>query len=315
MRSVVITAVLLAAAAVAGTPSFPATAAAPAERPSGDPKAEKDGNQRTDLPDTTTGDRFRVEAGGDGIGATVSTSGSSGRQGVIGPVSTSGNGAPRCTHSPATYGEYPNVVDANSGEIPDPASQVSRDNNGRAETGWVRSCPNGSGTNPFYWAPVAIDPIDLVPDALADARSRLPAPIPAINPDAAAGGIVNLGMWLAVDDPGITTARAALAGVWAEVTATATGITIDFGNGDAITCEGLGTPIPDSALDDLDQGPCGYTYRQSSPDNDPYRLTITTTYAVSWTTSAGTNGTLTPIGRSTTIDYDVDEIQTIGISN
>ena len=262
-----------------------------------------------DLPDTTTGDRFRVRAGGDGIGATVS------RTGVIGPVSTSGGNVARCTHSPATSGEFPNVVGADSGEIPDPASQVSRDNNGRAETGWVRSCPNGGGTDPFYWAPATIDPVDLVPDALADARPRLPTPTPAINPDATAGGIVNLGMWLAVDDPGITTARAALAGVWAEVTAVASGTIVDFGNGDTITCEGLGTPIPEGALDELDQGPCGYTYRQSSPDDDPYRLTITTTYAISWTTSGGSNGTLTPIGRSTTIDYDVDEIQTIGVSN
>jgi hypothetical protein len=300
---------LLGLAETARATSPPPEPAAPDVK--GGPSVQND----SELPDTTTGDRFRVEAGGDSIGATVGNTGRPGRQGVIGPVSTSANGAPRCTHSPATYGEYPNVVDANSGEIPDPASQVSRDNNGRAETGWVRSCPNGGGTDPFYWAPAAIDPVDLVPDALADARSRLPAPIPAINPDAAAGGIVNLGMWLAVDDPGITTARAALAGVWAEVTATATGIVIDFGNGDTTTCEGLGTPIPDSALDDLEQGPCGYTYRRSSPDDDPYRLTITTTYAINWTTSAGTNGTLTPIDRSTTIGYDVDEIQTIGISN
>ena len=291
----------LAGTAQAGSPP-------PVQRPpdvKGGPSVQLD----PDLPDTTTGDRFRVRAGGDGIGATVS------RTGVIGPVSTSSGNVARCTHSPATYGEFPNVVGADSGEIPDPASQVSRDNNGRAETGWVRSCPNGGGTDPFYWAPATIDPVDLVPDALADARTRLPTPTPAINPDATAGGIVNLGMWLAVDDPGITTARAALAGVWAEVTAVASGTIIDFGNGDTISCEGLGTPIPEGALDELDQGPCGYTYRQSSPDDDPYRLTITTTYAISWTTSGGSNGTLTPIGRSTTIDYDVDEIQTIGVSN
>ena len=309
MRSVALAGLVVAAALIVGAPSFPAAAAPPADRPTGDPKADKDANNNPDLPDTTTGDRFRVRAGGDGIGATVS------RTGVIGPVSTSSGNVARCTHSPATYGEFPNVVDADSGEIPDPASQVSRDNNGRAETGWVRSCPNGGGTDPFYWAPATIDPVDLVPDALADARTRLPTPTPAINPDATAGGIVNLGMWLAVDDPGITTARAALAGVWAEVTAVASGTIVDFGNGDTITCEGLGTPIPEGALDELDQGPCGYTYRQSSPDDDPYRLTITTTYAISWTTSGGSNGTLTPIGRSTTIDYDVDEIQTIGVSN
>lgn len=292
-----------AGTAIASTPE-PATSAATAN-----PKGATNGNTAFDSPDTSTGDRFRVRASGDSIGASVS------RTGVIGPVSTSSDNTARCTHSPATYGEYPNVVDANSGEIPDPASQVSRDNNGRVETGWVRSCPNGGGTDPFYWAPAAIDPVDLLPDALADARKRLPAPTPAINPDPAAGGIVNLGMWLAVDDPGITTARAALAGVWAEVTAAASGTIVDFGNGDTITCEGLGTPIPERALDELDQGPCGYTYRQSSPDDDPYRLTITTTYAISWTTSAGSSGTLTPIGNSTTIDYDVDEIQTIGVSN
>ena len=87
------------------------------------------------------------------------------------------------------------------------------------------------------------------------------------------------------------------------------------GEQDTINCDGVGTPIPDSALNSLDQGPCGYTYPQSSPDDDPYQLTITTNYTITYTTSTGANGTLTPITRSVTIDYDVDEIQTIGVSN
>jgi hypothetical protein len=238
-----------------------------------------------------------------------------GRQGVVGPVSTTHPDAPRCTHRPATYGEYPNVVPADATGTPDPASQIARDNAGRNETGWVRECTGGNTADPFYWAPAAIDPVDLVPNALADARTRLPTPGPAINPDATAGGIVNLGMWLAVDDPGTTAARATLAGVWAEVTATASNISVDFGNGDTITCDGLGTPIPDSALESVDQGPCGYTYRQSSPDDHPYQLTITTAYAINWATSSGQTGTLAPITRSVAVDYDVDEIQTIGVSN
>ena len=72
---------------------------------------------------------------------------------------------------------------------------------------------------------------------------------------------------------------------------------------------------PIDALDSLDQGPCGYTYGQSSPDDDPYRLAITAVYDIAWTTSNGADGTLADIRRTITVDYDVDEIQTIGVSN
>jgi hypothetical protein len=278
-----------------------------------DPKAPNDFNQG-DHDSSSTGDGFRVDASGDGtIGAEVSQPGTNG---VRGPVSVTGaGGPPPCTHRPATYGEYPNVVPDGSGPLPDPADQVNRDNNGRAETGWVRECPGGGAADPFYWAPAAIDPVDLVPDALSRVSAQLAAPTPAINPDVTAGGIVNLGMWLAIDDPGTTTARAALAGVWAQVTATATSLEIDLGNGDTMTCDGLGTPIPDDALDSVDQGPCGYTYRQSSPDDDPYQLSITAVYDIDWTTSSGASGGLADIRRTVTLDYDVDEIQTIGVSN
>jgi hypothetical protein len=143
----------------------------------------------------------------------------------------------------------------------------------------------------------------------------VPAPTLDLSPSPEAGGIVNLGMWLAVDDPGTTTARASLAGVWAQVTAEPTNITVDLGNGDTVVCDDLGSPIPNDALESLEQGPCGYTYRQSSPDDIPYQLTITTNHAITWTTSSGAAGSLAPIARSVTIDYDVDEVQTIGVSN
>jgi hypothetical protein len=290
----------------------------PIAEPAAAPKGVSTTTPSPDLADTVVSDDFRVDSAGDGtIGATV---GQPGATRSPGPVSISGRG-PRCTHRPATYGEFPNVVDTNSGTVPDPNEQANRDVNGRTERGWVRVCPTGNNTgnntesNSFYWAPANTDPATLIPDALADARTRLATPTPAINPDATAGGIVNLGMWLAVDDPGTTTARATLAGVWAQVTATISNITIDLGNGDTIHCDGIGTPIPDTALDSLDEGPCGYTYRQSSPDDDPYQLTITTNYNINWTTSNNQTGTLAPISRSITLDYDVDEIQTIGVSN
>ena len=304
----------LAVALVVASPrtAFAAAPEPPPKQPLPDPRIAPTTKAEADLPDTTTGDDFRVDSSDDGtIGAEVDQPG---RRGVRGPVSVSG-AAPPCTHRPATYGEYPNVVPDGSGAVPDPNEQTNRDNNGRIERGRVRVCPGGGTGDPFYWAPADVDPVDLIPDALDRVTTQLAAPIPAINPDATAGGIVNLGMWLAIDDPGTTTARAALAGVWAQVTATVSGIDVDLGNGDTVACDGLGTPIPDAALDSLDQGPCGYTYRRSSPDDDPYQLAITAVYDIAWTTSNGANGTLADIRRTITVDYDVDEIQTIGVSN
>ena len=293
-----------------------ATAQAQESTPdSPDIKASNTDVADAELPDTTTGDDFRVDSSGDGtIGAEVNPPGTAG---VRGPTTVTVNtGRARCTHRPATYGEYPNVVAEDAGRVPSPDSQVSRDVNGQAEVGWVRVCPGpGATTDDFYWVPAAIDPVDLVPDALARVRAQLAAPSPAINPDATAGGIVNLGMWLAIDDPGTTTARATLGGVWAEVTADVSGLEIDLGNGDTVTCDALGTPIPDAALDELDQGPCGYTYRRSSPDDQPYQLAITAVHEIAWTTSTGAGGTLADIRRTVTLGYDVDEIQTIGVSN
>ena len=301
------------AASVAFVPQY-ASASAPAPEPPPPPVATKVDPTLAPNPNLPRPTIVADSNATDGtIGVNVNQPGSAPR--TPGPVSISSTGAPRCNHRPATYGEYPNVIPADSVNIPDPAAQTTRDNNGRAETGWVRTCGTGTPNNPFYWAPTNIDPIDLIPNALANARTQLTAPTPAINPDATAGGIVNLGMWLAIDDPGTTTARAALANIWAQVTADIADIQFDLGNGDTINCNGLGTPIPDSALNSLDQGPCGYTYPQSSPDNDPYQLTITTNYTITYTTSTGANGTLAPITRSVTIDYDVDEIQTIGVSN
>ncbi len=299
----------LVVAAFVFVPSTAQASAPTGDSPPPDTKGGTNVQSDNDLPSTTTGDDYRVDSSPDGtIGAEVRQPGLSG---VRGPVSVSGSG-PRCAHSQAKYGDFPNVVPPDSIDIPDPGEQINRDVGDRTERGWYRTC----GTDVyFYWAPDAVDPVDLIPDALDRARTQLAAPVPAISPGAGAGGIVNLGMWLAVDDPGTTTARATLTDVWAQVTASVSHLEIDLGNGDTVRCDGLGSPIPDSALDSVDQGPCGYTYRRSSPDDDPYQLAITTVHDIAWSTSDGRSGTLAEVRRTTTLGYDVDEIQTIGISN
>ena len=66
--------------------------------------------------------------------------------------------------------------------------------------------------------------------------------------------------------------------------------------------------------DDPGEGPCGYTYLTSSPEDDAYQLTVAATRTITYRSSAG-NGTRNSLDRTLTVDYDVDEIQTIGISN
>ena len=121
-----------------------------------------------------------------------------------------------------------------------------------------------------------------------------------------------VGLWLALAGQAPVTVRAEAGPHWAEATATLASTTWDMGNGDVVTCDGPGVAIVDT--DTLEQGPCGYTYRQSSPDDAPYAMTVTATWNVSYRSSAG-SGSVGGVDRSLTVDYDVDEIQTVGVSN
>jgi hypothetical protein len=229
---------------------------------------------------------------------------------VPGPVTFDGDGAqPRCSWTPATRENTTRDGIPELGPGVDPGAQLT-DDSGRL--GWIRVCDDGTGPQFVWQRPV--DPIDLVGPAADRARARLPLPTPDMNPAPDVGGVVNVGLWLALDDPGVTVARAALGDVWAQATGTLTGFAVDFGNGDRTDCDGLGVPIEAVApdLDTVEQGPCGYTYRASSPDDAPYRMTYTTRYEITWATSDGRSGGLGTVERSITFDYDVDEVQTVG---
>ena len=63
--------------------------------------------------------------------------------------------------------------------------------------------------------------------------------------------------------------------------------TFDFGNGDLAVYDGAGVPIPGWAVDSVEEGPCGYTFTSTS-DGEPFTVTITATWSVVSTTSAGT---------------------------
>jgi hypothetical protein len=238
--------------------------------------------------------------------------------GVVLPAGagTSGSGGtskPRCSWEKALVGDFRDIPGAVHGEgvrSTDQVVELGRDGEVLG-LGWWKTC---SGTEPqFVWVTPTVDIQVLIDGAAARARAATPTPAPNINPAPEAGSFVNLGLWLAIDDPGVTTARVDLGGQWAQARAVHAGFEVDFGNGDSVTCEALGTPIVD--VEAVEEGPCGYTYRLSSPEEEPYLVTITSIYDVTYTTSTGRSGSLGALRRSTSFNYDVDEVQTIGVSN
>ena len=192
-------------------------------------------------------------------------------------------------------------------------------------------CPGFSGV--LRAVPTDVTAADLIPGVEDVAHGRIEPPIPNVSPALDVTGYVNLGMWLAIE-PTTVAPISAEAGpnAWITVRPQHESITFNFGNGnsgngnsgngnsgngnsgngDSVTCPGTGTPIVD--LDTLDQGPCGYTYRRSSPDDDPYVVTVGTTWTLPYTSSSGP-GTLAPFTRTISIEHNVDEIQTVGTRN
>jgi hypothetical protein len=208
---------------------------------------------------------------------------------------------------PGAYGDI-----ANSGYVfvETPDGYISRRfPDGREEMVFNRVCPDGSG---FTWVDVTVTVQDAIDDAVDRARRSVPAPTLDMNPPPAVGGVVNLGLWLALAGQDPVTVRAEAGPHWAEATVTLASTTWSMGNGDVVTCDGPGVPIAD--LDDAGEGPCGYTFRRSSPEESPYELSVTATWTVRYVSSGG-SGAAGTVDRTLTVAYDVDEIQTIGESN
>ena len=228
-------------------------------------------------------------------------------------------GAPQpCRWVPATSADgwdpaaYGNISESGYVFFEAPGGAVGRRfPDGREEMVFNRICPDGAASG-FTWVDTTVTVQDAIDDAVDRARRAVPAPTLDISPPAETGGIVNLGMWLALVAQDPITVRAEAGPHWAEATVTLASTSWAMGNGDTVTCDGPGEPIVD--LDEPGEGPCGYTYRRSSPDDTPYELTVTATWEVGYR-SSGPSGTAGSVDRTVSVAYDVDEIQTLGISN
>lgn len=234
---------------------------------------------------------------------------------AAGPVYTSGSGSGvRCRWNALTRGDVAAIGGTGAALTPEEAVQPAiRVMNGREHRLYSVACPT-NGTSLRY-IPTGVGVGELIPGITDEVTRQLQPPIPSISPPAEVNGIVNLGLWLAVEPQTIDpiTAQAGPS-VWITVAPVLATTTFDLGNGDVVTCEATGVRIEDvhPDLDVVEQSPtCGYTYRRSSPDDQPYQLTITTTWQLPYTSSEG-GGEIPPLERTLTVAYDVDEIQTIG---
>lgn len=191
------------------------------------------------------------------------------------------------------------------------------DNAGRFEWRQVADCtgathPNGVTTGDVRFTPTEPpDPAILLRRTTVTVTEAIDVPPPRISP--AESAAINLGLWLGVEPVEPVVARAQLGPLWAETRATLESTTFDLGDGTKITCPANGTPIPANRLDSVEQGPCGHTYRDVA-DLDVSEITVTATWAITWELSNGRTGRESPdIVMSTSVPYEVYEIQSVGV--
>jgi hypothetical protein len=190
---------------------------------------------------------------------------------------------------------------------------------GRFEWRQVADCtgathPNGVSTGDVRYTPTEPpDPSILLRRTTVTVTEEIDVPPPRISPSESAA--INLGLWLGVEPVEPVVARAQLGPLWAETTATLESTTFDLGDGTTITCPGNGTPIPEHLIDSVEQGPCGHTYSDVD-DLDVSEITVTATWAITWELSDGRTGSQSPdIVLSTSLPYEVYEIQTVGVGD
>jgi hypothetical protein len=178
-----------------------------------------------------------------------------------------------------------------------------------------------TATVPIGGAPGAAPAPAVTPaELLAWAQDELTLPLPDVQTarPRAAGGLVGLPEWFWVA-PGQwkpVTARVAVGGVWAQVTAVPQALKVqpgDTGAGTGVSCDGPGVPPKAGTSPGTVPGSCTHTYTQSSdglPDN-AYQVTVTITWRATWAGSGGAGGALPALGRAAVFALPVAEAQAL----
>ena len=184
----------------------------------------------------------------------------------------------------------------------------------------VRVCsdPDHEDNGRVRWTVVGPPNPTVYWDELTERVTKLvPLPLPNLGFELQSDGsvrlVINLGLWIAVDNPDDVVARAEPApGVWAETRATLDHVEFLSGTGGTSgPCPGAGTPLAETSSDIVEEGPCGYTY-SSYGEIGEHTAMLRATWTVTNTASSGASERRADIVLETLIPIEVYEIQTVG---
>ena len=176
---------------------------------------------------------------------------------------------------------------------------------------YVRTC---GGINQYVFVPPR-PPEDIAKVAYQRVASLVPKPEVAFSPPVDKM-IVNFETWLGVRPSDPVTATAAIPGLSATVTATATDIEWTTGSqvdGDTTTINCLPWGSTKFAADGCTWTPAYPSVAKVTGTTDQrYHGTVTIVWQVTWLSSNGATGSLGDLRTTTPIEMGVQEIQTIG---
>lgn len=132
-------------------------------------------------------------------------------------------------------------------------------------------------------------------------------------------GAVGLPVWLWVQNQtplswGPYVESATLGGVTVTATARVANVVYSMGDGQTVLCANPGTPWV-KGFGNTDSPTCGYRYSQMSPSDgaQPYTVTATSNWEVSWTSSVGATGVIGTTTQSQ-MQIRVGELQAVNVS-
>jgi len=279
-------------------------------------------------PASASGQTVICPPGGTVCYVVVDTPGTTGTQ----PVSGQPANAPTChlqgsmqtvPCSDATFGWWSNVDGCYYLRLnpPPPATDPSWAGHFPDGAIYQSTCPGVGGTGGgWVWRPTsppgygggAGTTAQLAAEAIA--RLALSGPDIGFAPAPGNVGLVGLPVWMwtrvRAGTWGLVSATASLPGVAVTANALAEKIVWDMGDGQAITCNGPGTPYSQRSSSTISPT-CGYSYRTSSAaqPGHAYRVRATTTWAISW--RGGASSGQTTQTRSSTVQVQIGELQVL----
>lgn len=244
---------------------------------------------------------------GAGVGAEVESETVASRP----PVRRRGTGRrsgsrPRCSYEPLRPGDIPDPEYMTQHHLwparPDvPGSWYSK----------ICFSDDGGSLARLVWVPDRAEPPAVARRALRELQyTALDEPAIGMSPPLDRGAIVNVPLWLWIDDGAWepTSATATIDGLSVQTTAAPDRVIWSLGTGDEVVCDGAGTPYDPGRPEAEQHSDCMFTYSQAGV----FTVTATAEWNVSWTAlgTAG-GGNLGVVRRSASVEIPVTEIQAL----